>query len=125
MDRVDIRVRMDPPGNAALTAGAAESSAEVRERVIAARSAARERWSGQGWQTNSEVPGSVLRRGHFRLPPGVTRPIELFMRDGRITARGADRALRLAWTLADLSGNGEPVEDHVAQALMFRDRGYN
>ncbi|WP_020107294.1 YifB family Mg chelatase-like AAA ATPase [Nocardia sp. 348MFTsu5.1] len=125
MDRVDIRVRMDPPGNAALTAGAAESSADVRQRVIAARSAARERWSGQGWQTNSEVPGSVLRRGHFRLPPGTTRPIELFLRDGRITARGADRALRLAWTLADLAGVGEPSEDHVAQALMFRDRGYN
>ena len=125
MDRVDIRVRMDPPGNAALTAGAAESSAEVRERVIAARDAARQRWRGHGWQTNSEVPGSVLRRGEFRLPPGVTRPIELFLRDGRVTARGADRALRLAWTLADLAGTGEPSEDHVAQALMFRDRGYN
>lgn len=125
MDRVDIRVRMDPPGNAALAGGAAESSAQVRERVIAARAAARDRWKAHGWQTNAEVPGSALRRGHFRLPPGVTRPIELFLRDGRVTARGADRALRLAWTLSDLADVDEPTEDHVAQALMFRDRGYS
>lgn len=124
MDRVDIRVRMDPPGNAALAGGAAESSAQVRERVIAARAAARDRWKVHGWQTNAEVPGSALRRGDFRLPPGVTRPIELFLRDGRVTARGADRALRLAWTLCDLAGADVPTEGHVAQALMFRDRGY-
>lgn len=125
MDRVDIRVRMDPPGTAALAGGPAESSAVVRERVMAARAAACERWLTHGWQTNAEVPGSVLRRGDFRLPGSVVRPIELFLRDGRVTARGADRALRLAWTLADLSGDDQPTENHVAQALMFRDRGYN
>ncbi|MBA4024801.1 MAG: hypothetical protein C0482_20790 [Gordonia sp.] len=125
MDRVDIRVRMDPPGNAALSGGAAESSAQVRERVVAARARARDRWRAHGWQTNSEVPGSALRRGDFRLPPTVTRPVELFLRDGRVTARGADRALRLAWTLCDLAGTDQPTEDHVAQALMFRDRGYS
>jgi magnesium chelatase family protein len=116
---------MDPPGTAALAGAAAESSAVVRERVIAARSAARARWIDHGWQTNAEVPGSALRRGDFRLPGAVVRPIELFLRDGRITARGADRALRLAWTLADLAGADRPTENHVAQALMFRDRGYN
>jgi magnesium chelatase family protein len=125
MDRVDIRVRMDPPGSAALGGAEAESSAVVRERVIAARAAARARWIDHGWQTNAEVPGSVLRRGAFRLPGAVVRPIELFLRDGRVTARGADRALRLAWTLADLAGASRPTESHVAQALMFRDRGYN
>ncbi|MDV7135492.1 hypothetical protein R4198_17470 [Williamsia muralis] len=31
----------------------------------------------------------------------------------------------MAWTLADLSGADQPTENHVAQALMFRDRGYN
>jgi magnesium chelatase family protein len=45
------------------------------------------------------------------------------MRDGRLTARGADRALRVAWTLADLSGQTVPAENEVAQALHYRDRG--
>ena len=122
MDRVDIRVRMDPPGNTALMSGSGESSAEVRARVTAARAAAVERWSEFGWRTNAEVPGSALRQ-KFPLPPEVLRPIELFLRDGRVTARGADRALRLAWTLCDLRGAERPVEDDVAQALLYRDRG--
>ncbi|MBM7279872.1 YifB family Mg chelatase-like AAA ATPase [Gordonia rubripertincta] len=122
LDRVDIRVRMDPPGNAALMSGTGESSAEVRARVTAARAAAVERWSEFGWRTNAEVPGAALRQ-KFRLPPDVLRPIELFLRDGRVTARGADRALRLAWTLSDLRGTDRPVEDDVAQSLLYRDRG--
>ncbi len=123
MDRVDIRVRMDPPGNAALMNPSGESSADVRARVSRARDASRERWVRSGWQTNSEVPGAALRQ-EFRLPASVLRPIELFLRDGRVTARGADRALRLAWTLTDLRGGVSPTEDEVAQALLFRDRGY-
>ncbi|GAA2068135.1 YifB family Mg chelatase-like AAA ATPase [Williamsia deligens] len=121
MDRVDIRIRMDPPGTAALTGHGGESSAVIRARVIAARGAARERWSAHGWSTNAEVPGSALRT-RFGLPSTVTRPIGIYLRDGRVTARGADRALRLAWTLCDLRGGVTPTEDEVAQALMFRDR---
>ncbi|GED97617.1 YifB family Mg chelatase-like AAA ATPase [Gordonia crocea] len=122
MDRIDIRVRMNPPGNTALLTESGESSAAVRGRVVAARSAAVDRWSGHGWRSNAEVPGTVLR-GEFRLAPAAMRPVELFLRDGRVTARGADRALRLSWTLADLRGAELPVEDDVAQALLFRDRG--
>ncbi|MGC5245482.1 YifB family Mg chelatase-like AAA ATPase [Gordonia sp. DT219] len=122
MDRVDIRVRMDPPGNAALATETGESSVTVRERVTEARGAAAERWREYGWRTNSEVPGPVLRR-RFRLPPHVVAPVEASLREGRLTARGADRALRLAWTLTDLAGGVAPTETEVAQALLYRDRG--
>lgn len=122
MDRVDIRVRMEPPGNTALMSATGETSDAVRTRVAHARATATERWSEFGWLTNGEVPGAALRQ-HFRLPPRALRPVELFLRDGRVTARGADRALRLAWTLTDLRGGVEPTEDDVAQALLFRDRG--
>lgn len=123
MDRVDIRVRMDPPGLAALSPERPESSSAVRQRVIDARGAARERWAEHGWQTNSEVPGPMLR-DEFSLPDEAKRPLRLFVEDGRITTRGADRALRLAWTLCDLRGAVSPSETDVAQALLFRDRGY-
>ncbi|MEH3157324.1 MAG: YifB family Mg chelatase-like AAA ATPase [Gordonia paraffinivorans] len=121
MDRVDLRVRMDPPGTAALTGGVGEASADIRARVVAAREAARDRWSEHGWTTNAEVPGSALRV-RYALPSTVTRPIGIYLRDGRVTARGADRAIRLAWTLCDLRGGVTPSQDEVAQALMFRDR---
>ncbi|MEE3850685.1 YifB family Mg chelatase-like AAA ATPase [Gordonia sp. LSe1-13] len=122
MDRVDIRVRMDPPGNAALMTAVEEPSSAVRERVAHARGAAIERWGDHGWLTNAEVPGSALRQ-RFRLSPAALRPVELFLRDGRVTARGADRAIRLAWTLSDLKGAEQPGETEVAEALLYRDRG--
>ncbi|WOC14504.1 YifB family Mg chelatase-like AAA ATPase [Gordonia sp. MP11Mi] len=122
MDRVDIRVQMEPPGNTALMTEQGESTEVVGARVAQARAAGRERWREHGWLTNSEVPGSALRR-RYRLAPDAMRPIEAFLGQGRITARGADRALRLAWTLADLRGTQRPDVDDVTQALMYRDRG--
>ena len=93
----------------------------MRERVLAARAAAGERWAGQGWRTNAEVPGPVLRT-RFALPPSTVRPLEAALRSGELTARGADRALRVAWTLADLAGRSRPDQDQVTTALFFRDR---
>ncbi|MFW0784658.1 YifB family Mg chelatase-like AAA ATPase [Gordonia sp. CPCC 206044] len=122
MDRVDIRVRMDPPGNTALMNSTAEASSDIRARVAQARAAAVDRWREHGWLTNAEVPGSALRQ-RFRLPTQTLRPVELFLRDGRVTARGADRAIRLAWTLSDLKGTDRPTETEIAEALLYRDRG--
>lgn len=121
MDRIDLRVQMEPPGTTVLMSEQGESSAAIADRVARARTAARERWSEEGWLTNAEVPGSVLRR---RYPPesDAVKPVEEYLRSGRITARGADRALRVSWTLADLRGGLRPNRDDVAQALMYRDR---
>ncbi|MGB3696940.1 MAG: YifB family Mg chelatase-like AAA ATPase [Gordonia sp. (in: high G+C Gram-positive bacteria)] len=122
MDRIDIRVRMEPPANSALLTEAGESSAAVAARVAQARAAARQRWGEEGWLTNAEVPGSALRQ-RYRPSAAALAPIEQALRHGRITARGADRALRLAWTLADLRGADLPGPDDVLSALMYRDRG--
>lgn len=122
MDRIDIRVAMDPPGDVTLLTERGEPSAAIAERVLRAREAARERWSEFGWRTNAEVPGSALRH-RFRPGPQVRRPLEAALRTGRITARGADRALRLAWTLTDLRGGDAPGEDDIVSALLYRDRG--
>ncbi|MFT4042040.1 MAG: YifB family Mg chelatase-like AAA ATPase [Gordonia sp. (in: high G+C Gram-positive bacteria)] len=122
MDRIDLRIRMEPPGNVALLASAEETSAQIAVRVAGARSAAAQRWSEHGWRTNAEVPGPALRQ-RFRLSPQALRPVEIYLREGRVTARGADRALRVAWTINDLVGGVSPTETDVAQALLYRDRG--
>ncbi|MDV6012801.1 YifB family Mg chelatase-like AAA ATPase [Haloechinothrix sp. LS1_15] len=124
LDRVDIRVRMRPV--TALEASeqvAGESTAAVRERVCQARERARQRWTAAGydWLVNAEVPGPVLRR-EFALPEPVTAPLERALSRSAITARGADRCLRLAWTLGDLAGRERPVREDIAAALEFRDR---
>jgi magnesium chelatase family protein len=123
LDRVDLRVRMRPITAMNITeVGEPEPTAVVRDRVRRAREAAVARWGAHGWHTNSEVPGPVLRRD-FALPVSATRLLDKSLGAGLLSGRGADRCLRLAWTLADLSGENRPDADHVAAALDFRDRG--
>ncbi|SDF36212.1 YifB family Mg chelatase-like AAA ATPase [Pseudonocardia oroxyli] len=120
LDRVDIQARMLP----VIDLGGddtGEDTATVRARVLEARAAAAERWSAHGWRTNAEVPGPELRR-RFGLPRSVVRPLEERMRAGELSARGADRALRVAWTLSDLAGTSSPDRDAVDGALYFRER---
>jgi magnesium chelatase family protein len=121
LDRVDLRAHMFPITALSAVSGDEESTATVRERVLAARAAAAARWAEQGWRTNAEVPGPVLRT-RFALPRNSVRPLESALRSGELTARGADRALRVAWTLADLAGRARPDRELVSTALFFRDR---
>ncbi|MDQ2880724.1 MAG: YifB family Mg chelatase-like AAA ATPase [Actinomycetota bacterium] len=121
LDRVDLRVAMRPVKDMGEAEAEPESTAIVRERVLRAREAARARWAGTGWSTNSEVPGPVLRR-RFRLPRAVTEPIATALHRGMVTARGADRTLRLAWTVADLAGRDRPLVEDVSAAMGLRDR---
>lgn len=122
LDRVDLRVRMQSVATSALMGETGESTDDVRARVADARAAAADRWGEFGWATNAEVPGPALRQ-RFRLASSALKPVEWALRKGAITARGADRALRVAWTLCDLEGATSPGEVHVAAALDFRDRG--
>jgi magnesium chelatase family protein len=98
-----------------------ESTASVRARVQAARASALARWADRGWRTNAEVPGSALR-GEFRLPRAAVAPLDAALRRGELTARGADRALRTAWTLADLAGSDRPDQELVCRAIEFKER---
>lgn len=124
LDRVDLRVRMRPM-TAMSNADVAppEPTAAVRERVLKARSRAATRWASHGhtWATNAEVPGPVLRR-EFALPRQITALLDRALDVGALTGRGADRCLRVAWTLADLVEADRPTADHVAAALQFRER---
>src|SRR5262249_20511518 len=117
----DIQARMFPITAFTAAGEESESTAVVRARVLAARAAAAERWAGEGWRTNAEVPGPVLR-SRFALPRSAVRPLDAGLRAGMLTARGADRALRVAWTLADLAGRAAPDHELVETALFFRDR---
>ncbi|MGW0247088.1 YifB family Mg chelatase-like AAA ATPase [Nocardia goodfellowii] len=122
IDRIDIWVQMRGHSGAGFSSEKAEPSAVVRTRVAAARRAAAARWKDDGWTTNAEVPGHVLRQ-QFRLPHDSIAPIEAALRMGRMSARGADRAIRVAWTISDLRGAPIPSAQDVMLALNFRQRG--
>lgn len=120
LDRVDIRLTLPPVTRGAIAADAAVSTtAQARARVEAGVARARARYAGTPWQCNADVPGHLLRR---RWPAGrpAMREIEQQLARGALTMRGADRALRVAWTIADLEGADRPAHGHVMQALGMR-----
>ncbi|WP_063728306.1 YifB family Mg chelatase-like AAA ATPase [Streptomyces sp. RTd22] len=121
LDRVDLRVHVEAVSRAELTGagGAAESTASVAARVREARERAAARLADTPWQLNSEVPGHELRT-RWQACPGALREAERDMERGLLTARGLDRVLRVAWTVADLAGHDRPLAPDIAQALQLR-----
>jgi magnesium chelatase family protein len=118
LDRIDVKVELLPVSRAELLSDRkfAETSAVVAARVEAARCRAAARLEGTPWRLNAEIPGSELR-STFRPPAGATAPLERAMDLGRISARGVDRVLRVAWTLADLAGLARPTLGETSYAL--------
>ncbi len=118
LDRVDLQIetRAAPRG----APGAAESSAAVAARVASAREAGAARLRSQGWVTNSQASARWLRT---TTPLRVIRKVDAAVDEGHLTARGADRSLRVAWTLADLAGATSPTLDHVSSAITLRQLG--
>ncbi|MEU6404398.1 YifB family Mg chelatase-like AAA ATPase [Streptomyces sp. NPDC046985] len=121
LDRVDLRVEVDPVTRSQLTGAGArgESTATVAARVRAARERAAARLAGTPWRTNSDVPGRELR-SRWHPAPGVLEEAERSLERGALTARGLDRVLRVAWTVADLAGHDRPGAGDVALALQLR-----
>ena len=121
LDRVDMHVEVPRITRAELLAdgGLGEPSSVVAARVAAARQAAAARYAGTPWHVNGQVPAVELRR-RWPVPGAALRQAEDAVDRGLLTARGFGRVLRLAWTLADLQGAGQPGAEHVGHALGFR-----
>lgn len=121
LDRVDLRVEVEPVSRADLLGQGArgEPSAAVAARVGEARDRAAARLDGTPWRANSEVPGHELRT-RWHTDPGAVAAAERDMERGLLTARGMDRVLRVAWTIADLAGHDRPDAQDVGLALQLR-----
>lgn len=120
LDRIDLKVELQPVARAELLADRAfaEPSEVVAERVRRARERAAERLSHTPWTTNAAIPGARLRRD-FPVEPAALRVLGRAMDLGQISARGVDRALRVAWTLADLADRERPGEEETAYAFAL------
>jgi len=119
LDRIDIQVAMRSPTRADLALDRVETSAEVRARVVAARDRARQRWSATPWALNSQLPGTWIR-DHGRVDAALLADLDRAVDHGRLSLRGADRVLRLMWTLADLDGRARPDDADLGEAMTLR-----
>lgn len=124
MDRIDIRIAVDPVGRIELASQElGESSADIRGRVMEARARAAHRYKDEKWKLNAEIPSRALRREY-----APDRSAMNFLHDEldqeRITARGLHKVARLSWTLADLSGKEKPGLVEVQNAYQLRSGSY-
>lgn len=120
LDRIDVKLSVSAVTRADLTLPRGERTVAVAARVAAARDRQAQRWRDLPYRLNAQVPGSVLREGPWRLPSAVRSPLDRAMDLGQLTLRGLDRALRVAWTIADLRGEARPGRADVEHALHLR-----
>jgi magnesium chelatase family protein len=118
MDRVDVKVTLAPVSRRDMLYDRkfAEPSAVVAERVAAARERCAARLAGTPWRLNAQIPGAQLRRA-FPPAPGSLKSLERAMELGQVSARGTDKIVRVAWSLADLAGKDQPGADEVNLAM--------
>ena len=119
VDRMDIQVHMEGElrGLDDHELGSAPATETVAQQVLEARGRQKRRWQDTQWSTNSEVPGPQLRK--MALPQGMGL-LEAGLARGDISARGVDKILRVAWTVADLAGHDVPTKQDLMMAYAMR-----
>ena len=126
LDRMDLKVEVPPVEYDRMAdARPAESSAEVRKRVEAARQIQRRRYAGTGVTCNARLTPALLKK-YCVLTPEADRLLAAAYERMGLSGRSYDRLLRVARTIADLAGSEQIGPDHVAEAIQFRnlDRKY-
>ena len=122
VDRIDIIVRVDPPARDEMINGSAgQGSADLRERVVAARALQSSRLKRSRARTNADMGPAMVRR-HCVLGRDAIAVLERAHDRLALGGRGHDRVLRVARTLADLDGGKEIDRRHVAEAVAYRDQ---
>jgi len=121
LDRIDIHVEVPAVPFKELRENApSESSAEIRERVERARS----RQQARGFY-NSRIPPRSIRK-LCALDDAGERTLEMAVRRLGLSARGHDRILKVARTIADMGESDAVSARHIAEAVQYRslDRNY-
>ncbi len=126
LDRIDLHIEVPPVEFDHLAATEkAESSAEIKKRVNAAREIQRARFAGTGIVANAAIPTASLKEMCPMTEGAKTMLKNAFERLG-LSARAYDRLLKVSRTIADLDGKEVIDTAHIAEAIQYRslDRKY-
>ncbi|WP_449258981.1 YifB family Mg chelatase-like AAA ATPase [Chlorobium limicola] len=123
LDRIDIHIDVPKVENTELFSGSiAESSREIRKRVIRAREIQNRRFTEAacaGIYTNAQM-GSKLIRKFCALSPESSQKLMDAMNMLNLSARAHDRILKVSRTIADLDGSGTIEMKHLVQGIQYR-----
>ena len=121
LDRIDIHIEVPAVKYRELRGGEnTESSEAVRERVVRARTAQLERFAKEKKiYSNAQMPPKLIRKYCAITAEGEKRLEDAITRLG-LSARAHDRILKVARTIADLSGAGDIQPSHLGEAIQYR-----
>jgi len=97
----------------------AESSAVIRERVIAARKRQEARFAGSGVLCNAHMNRRQLVE-FCQLDEISNRLLQDAFKRLKLSARAHDKILKVARTIADLAGEEKITALHIAEAVQYR-----
>jgi magnesium chelatase family protein len=120
MDRIDIQIDVPAvPYKELANTRAAESSEMIRARVIAARNVQLRRFYDEKIYTNAQMGPSHLRK-YCVLTADCEKIMENAVTKLGFSARGYDRILKVARTIADLAGDDDLKVKHLSEAVQYR-----
>lgn len=120
LDRMDIHIEVPRVDYKTLSSRApSESSEKIRQRVNRARKVQLARFRGSKTLCNSTMNVQEIRK-YCRLDPDSRELLKQSFDALGLSARAHDRILKVARTIADLSGKAEIELEHVAEAIQYR-----
>ncbi len=120
MDRIDLHVEVTPVEREEMASTTlAESSAAIRQRVMAARKVQSERFAGTGIHTNTMMSSAMLRE-FCPLTAESRMLLDRAMERLQLSARAYDRIIKVARTIADLEGAADIAPTHISEAITYR-----
>jgi magnesium chelatase family protein len=126
MDRIDLQIEITPvPFKDISKAAQGEPSSEIRKRVIAARNIQTERFKDiKGVYCNAQMSERMIHKYAEPDAAGIEL-LRTAMERLSLSARAYNRILKVARTIADLAGSDSIKNEHLAEAISYRnlDRG--
>ena len=127
LDRIDIQIELPSLTYTELADNSvtSEKSADVRERVMAAREFAKKRMAGDSYLNNASLDSAGIRK-YCQADEDAMEMLHAAYDSMGLSARGYDRIMRVARTIADLDFSEVIRAEHIAEAIQFRslDRKY-
>ena len=97
-----------------------ETSAQIRERVVAARRCQQERFKSRPKVNSNAHMGRKELKEYCALDEQTKELLQFAMTDLNLSARAYDRILKVARTIADLEESERITADHIGEAIQFR-----